>query len=421
MKTLKINVPLFLIELLIFLTTFRGIIDNFIGQGTLCVDICIIFLIIYTFIYMLLEKRFYLTNKNIVYAYLLWAFMFFMNFIIQMFIDRTNLRDGILGFRNDVVYTYPFVFILLFVKEKDIYKIYSLIRNTAFLINIFAIIQFVFRDTLSLKFLVPNGQDVFAFWGSNIIRVTGLMGNTIEYGGYVVMIISMLWAEIIIKKFKSLFLWIQLAVAIIANNLTFSRASIAGMIIVLILEYIISSPTKQTLSLIKRYTILILIGIVFIKFILIYFEDAIIIQRLLGTNNLWNEDSDTIHMKTIQDAIHYIRNNPIIGYGIGKVGGSNTLGSKAIIRDGSFWMYPLQWGIPLSTLYWLLILRFIYIAFKNIKCEDPSIKTMCIAYIGMNAYLISFSFINSAYSARFVTIIIWTICGLFINKLYKEK
>ena len=405
------NIYFYLIYILIITTIFRGIINNFIliNNGTLIVDICIVAIIFFTFTC----KR--IRVNNLIWHYVALILICIIDLLIQLLLERTNFRDGILGFRNDIAYTFPFLFVFICVNRNDLYKIYSLIRNSAFIINIFAICQFVFRTILPDRFLVLSGEPTFGFWESDVIRVTGLMGNTIVYGGFVVLILSFVWAEIIVNGFKGLWLWLQLIVAVIANLFTFSRASIVGMVIIMLLEYLLSI-SRNKLAALKRYTVLILFSAIAIALIFNYASNSIIIRRLFGENVIWNMGSDAGHISMIENAITNINKYPIIGYGIGSVGYSALGGGRNIITDGTFWMYLLEWGIPICLVYLIMVLRTIYVAFKNRQNSNNFLSFISLGYIGTNFYLIGASIINSAYSARCIVIILWIFAGILIKE-----
>lgn len=416
MKSTRSNIYFYILDILIVITTFRGIINNFIliNNGTILVDACIVIVILFTFTCKKIK------TNSILYHYFLWIILCVLDLLVQFMINRTTFRDGILALRNDVVYTFSFVFILFCIKEIDLYKIFSLIRNLAFIINIFAIFQFVLRGILPVRFFVLIGESTFGFWNTDVIRVTGLMGNTIEYGGYVVLILSFIWAEMIVKEFKTPLLWVQLIVAVIANLLTFNRASIVGMVLVMLIEYILYIPRHKVVTAMKKYLILLVVAVIAIVIIFNYFGDSIIIQRLFNVNELWNKGSDEGHWKVIKDAIAGIIKYPVLGYGAGTVGPSALAGIRNIIRDGTLWTYMLEWGIPICIVYWLLVARIVKIAFVHRQDENKFLSSVSLGYIGSNAYLIGASVINSAYSARCTLILLWIYAGILLKEIYSS-
>lgn len=410
---MRINYRKMLLEIFILLVCFRGFIDNFVGYGTLLVDGFVLLLL---FILFIIPKQGNSNNKALLRSYLIWCFLCLLDVFIQLIIERTTVNEAILAFRNDVLYTTPLLFCMLAIKESSLREIYSLIKRVGIIICIFAIFQYVGRNSLPLKFLVLNGEGTFGLWNTDIVRVTGLMGNTIIFGGFTVIIACLIFAELLFSKNerfeRKVFIFIQLSITMIANILTFSRGSNVGMVLVLLIEYYIYMPQKNINIFLQRTLIIIFVSCFILVLAFTIFEDSVVMQRILGTNGSWTTGSDNIHFSTIENAIPIILQNAILGYGIGKVGYSAVLGvSTNIVRDGTFWIYLLEWGIPISLFYWSVQIKAIKKSYKNISINN--IKGMLsLALICMNIYLIVFGVINSAYSARCNLIFISIIEGL---------
>ena len=145
------------------------------------------------------------------------------------------------------------------------------------------------------------------------------------------------------------------------------------------------------------------IGIVLV---LTLFSDSIIVQRILGLNDAWTAGSDEGHFDMIEDAMNVIGENWFIGALYGQ---SNT-----VVTDGSFWAYLLEMGIPVFIVYVVFLLTMFAIALKNCRNKNKIACTVSIGYLGMNAYLLMASFINSAYSARSVLVFVWLIAGIVL-------
>ena len=397
-----------LICFLIFAVAIRGLVESYIGYGTVLVDAVLILVGLYS-----LTKGIVIKDK-IVFFYFIWIFVFIINFLVQLLFDRTTAVSGILAIRNDVVYTFPFIFCLSLLSTNDgCKKVYNFIVNSGIIICCFAIVQYVGRSFLPINLLVIEGEGVFSFWGTDVVRVNGLVGNTIIFSGFAVIMICYSWAHIINKEGNKR-IYLLFISSVISNLLTFSRASIVGMIVAIIVEYLIVISNKCTKKdFIKRIAIIVsaimLSIVIFIKYA-DAITNTIIFQRLTSKNNLWNVGSDSFHFSSIRNAIEVIGQHSIIGYGLGKAGYS--VSNDAIITDGTFWAYLLEFGIPLCILYWAIVASIILKFVRWINKKAEIVSSLCLGFLVSNGYLIAASIINSAYSARIILIFNWVLAGI---------
>ncbi len=400
-----------LIAALIVLLIFRGFIDNFLGYGTLYVDICFIFLLAWIIFAILSDKVTKNSHKNILYLYIVWCALCLIVGIIQVFSGKTSLYDAVLGYRNNNVYTGLFLIAALKLNENGISRYYKLFVNLGVFVCVFAICQFIFRDWLPESLLILKDEDVFSFYGRDEIRVTGLIGNTIIFGGFTIILFSLVWGEIIVNKYKSLGLWLKLIIIAVANYFTFSRASVIGMVGVFFLEFIIYGCTHGKSA---RY-LSITFGIVVILLLLALtvFRDTIIVQRVFGFSDVWTEGSDEGHFSMIADALSLLKQNWLFGTLLGQ--------SSDVITDGAIWAYMLEMGLPVFVLYIILIIVLVRKALINCRSESKTTCFIGLGFIAMIAYFMIFSFINSAYMARSVLPFVWFTAGIMLASDKKQK
>lgn len=392
------------IAVTIVLVTFRGFIENFIGHGTVFVDFCFGLLLVWGVMVCLCGEIGRSRHKKVLQLYLVWTAMCAAVGILQVVFGKTTFYNAVIGFRNNNVYTGLFLIAALRLSMQGVKRCYKLFVNCGIVICLFAIAQYVLRDVLPERFLVLNGEDVFTLFGSDIIRVTGLMGNTIIFGGYAIILFSLVWAELMVRRFRPLRLWLKLLVIAAANYLTFSRASVAGMVAVLFLEFIIYGCSHGQAA--KYLAVAGMVVLVVFLLALTVFRNTIIVQRVFGLNSAWTSASDEGHFDMIGDAMEMIGGNWLIGTMLGH--------SSDVVTDGAFWAYLMEMGIPAFLTYCVLLLVMCVTALKNCRSRNAYACTVNIGYIGMNAYLLAFSFINSAYMARSVLIFVWLIGGMVL-------
>lgn len=399
-----------LVGIIVILVTFRGFIDNFIGYGTLLVDACFAILLLWEvyacFTGMVKRSRW----AKVLGLYLAWVILCFAVGAFQVLAGKTSLYDAVIGFRNNNVYTGLFLIAVLRFDRGSVRRFYRLFVNCGVFICAFAIVQYVCRDFLPDSLLVLNGEEIFTLHGSDVIRVTGLMGNTIIFGGYSIVLFSLVWAELITKRYRPFLLWVKLAVIASANYFTFSRASVVGMAAVFVLEFVLYGCTHRRAFETMFVTLIFLV--VALLLVLTLFGDSVIVQRLLGQNADWTAGSDSGHFSMIDAAAQEIGRNWLIGTLMGQ--------SNSVITDGTFWAYLLEMGVPVFLVYCILLFVLLLIALRNCKSKDRMTGGICTAYIGMNAYLLIFSFINSAYAARSVLVFVWLIGGMMLAIIAKK-
>ena len=139
-------------------------------------------------------------------------------------------------------------------------------------------------------------------------------------------------------------------------------------------------------------------------------SNTIIFQRFTNKNSLWNEGSDFIHSSSIIRSIEMIKQHPIIGFGLGKVGYS--VSGQSLITDGTFWIYLLEWGVPICLFYWGFVCNMIINIARWIKSKVKYISSSSLGFFVSNSYLIVAGLINSAYSARINLIYNWLFAGI---------
>ena len=405
------KLPYKLVVLAVLCTTFRGIIGNYVVAFTYLADLVYILIL---FAIVITKAKVTSVNKSLFYHYLVWIYCCVFVLCFQLvFSKNIILKDAVFSLRNNVAYTLPFALILMTFDNRKIYNLYNLILRTGSIISVFAIIQFVGRSWLPNQLLSLNVETAATLYGSDIVRVNGLMGNSIIFGGYTLVLIAMAFAKLIIMRSNNLETWIELILPVVANALTFSRASNVGTVIVCFSIFLLGARKDRRQDFTKRLIVAIILAIVFIYIVLTFFGNTIIVQRLLGTNQTWTQGSDQVHFSTIQNAVKVIEDNWLLGYGMGTVGYASSLGSRGIVRDGALWIWLLEFGIPLSVFYLTFIIRLFHQAV--VKRRDEYLgKALGCAFIAVSIYLLGFSFINSAYSARSVYSFWWILAGMVV-------
>lgn len=400
-----------LIGCTLFFVLFRGFIENFLGQGTLYVDFCFGILLLWSLFKCIRGKLFQFYRgkalSGYLKLYLIWVVLCTLVCLCQALTGRTGAYDAVIQLRNNCIYTGLFFICAMTLDRRSISSFYNFFINCGVFICAFAIVQYLFRDFLPDSFLFLNDEGNFGFYGEDAIRVTGLMGNTIIFSGFTIILFALVWAEIISGRYKINALWIKLIFIATANFLTFSRASIVGMVAVFVFEIFLYGVTHGNAAKSILLIVFLLFAAIFLMFTV--FRNTIIVKRLIDSDSLWNSGSDAGHLVMIQEAIDAIKENWLLGQ------------NNKIITDGAIWAYMLEMGIPVFLVYCVVVFVFVLFAIKHCKSRNKMICNLSLGYVGMYAYFLVSSLINSAYAARSVLVFVWFIGGMMFAAAANEK
>lgn len=398
---------------------FNGFLNNFINIGnlffgTLLIDTFYILLCIYTIIIILHKGEITINVSNVILSILL------LLFIVRVIFDPENtMYNKILSFRDKIFYMLIFIFIQNFIFSiEDIRKIKKWLLRFSTIISIFGILQFLLRDHLSLNLLTPKSDALFSYYGTNIIRATGLVGNPIIFANF-----ELLFYSIFLTRFlnrANVLNAIYLIITMLALIFTFSRASYLGafiitLIIFLIYYYKYISKSLKTYMLIFFMLILIILSIlIFNKYLL----NSFIFKGLILGNNLSVQGSNNGHLKLILTSLRIIKDNWLFGTGLGTQG--RNLQSQFFNTDGVWLSTIIEVGIPTFVVYLLFMLNSIILVFKAIK-KISCLKDVSIGFIVFGIYeILIANIVNSSYFGKIFYIMYWFIFGIIVSE-YKLK
>jgi hypothetical protein len=428
---------LFLFYIIVF---FNGFISNFVfpynypKTGTLLIDFYLIFLIFVGIIIILSRSHFkthfeiynqlnllipIFRNRGFEIAsnklsFIKWpliniiATVISLAFVIPVFLNNEPSIERILGYRNYIFYMMIYFFIQPFLSSNNIHKfVVFLLMILGFILAVFSIIQGSFASYLPIELLVLVGEDTFSFYESDIIRTTALIGNTIIFSVFLLIILQLFIRHYLLLK--STIVLFGSIVIVIAIVLTYSRAAIAGCVLTIILQNYYFGKFN-----IKKIILTVLFIVVTTLSYLSFSDDYFLFRRLIGTE-VSTYYSTVIHLEQIRNSLDVIKDNPLAGIGLGSQGKSSK--SEKIITDGFWFQLFLELGIPLSLLYLLNIYLCARIALTRSRITlNPYVKIASDSFLCITILFIFINFLNSAFSSPIVYLIYWTIFGLAIYK-----
>ena len=374
----------------------------------LVVDCACIPLFIYTLIY---SDRGELNKKfNRIYWELIIYSIGLSVILLKDLVTDLTPRVCILGFRGYIELIFVGLAIeRLISSKKDYSNTIKYITYFSTVLCCFGIIQYVFYDYLPDSLVhVYSGKIGYVYQDDTILyRPNALFSNGIVFNGIIIISSGLSLAFIIEEGLKIRYI-ICFLIAVTVNILTCARASNAGAILVYFTEYLLLNKRRFNF---RRVLIVLFFGTAL--FAMTFASSETTIYKRMFDSSM-TVQSDAVHTETINEAIETISNHPMLGIGIGTQGYDST-GSTIdkIVRDGWLYQFALEIGVPLTILFIIILLSFVFNAYKVMNTTDiPIVKVLCGSFISITAYFFFSGFINSSYNAKEVFGLYWIIAGL---------
>lgn len=422
--SLKVSISKVLLTSIIVTLLFSGFITNFlsfneINLSTVLIDFLYLLLSVHLFCYLLYC---YFSNKKIDKTYfeiaLFWIFLFICTLLKLLIFDPNPLVERILGLRNNIFYGILILYIPLLVKRTEHLKLLvNLLFTTGAILIVFSIIQYLFSSKFPNSLMVLRGEESFGFYGTSIVRPTALLGNTIIFASFTLFLFSYFLSKCLFNYEKKYLF--ALVIVTLANILTFTRATLVGMLIVLTVGFFLRYG-RLTVSFIRKLTVFAFTLIASILLLAFIYQDSFIMRRLTG-KEASTQGSTNVHLNEILDSIDYLKSHYMAGSGIGSQGASGAPENK-IITDGYWFQLFLENGLLLGSLYVIFYsVCLIYSIRVYYRTQSMWHKQICMTFILISMYFFCASFLNSAFAGRTNFIIYWLLLGVLVSQNLIEK
>lgn len=332
-----------------------------------------------------------------------------------------SLSDKYLDLRNQVLYAFVGVFVATMIRNKDdLMRLLNVTMRLSVFLAAFGIIQFLFRSTLPEWLLVSRDTPLFGYFGTDISRSTGLIGNTIVFSNLLLLFFALFVAKLASSfRFKDLLATLVLAGGILV---TFSRVAMIGavaiMLIATIVEWFRRSPGQ---AFIRSFFILTIgAAATCLVYLLGFFGDGLtdsfVYRDLFMGNNASVQASTDIHNSYIDMALTALRENPWAGLGLASQNqNSINAESSSVITDGAMWSVLVEGGIILFAAYSLFLIACFIAAFKAWRATEEG-EYVAAAFLMFSVYeFTAASIYNSAYFGKASFIMYWLIFGITIG------
>ena len=302
---------------------------------------------------------------------------------------------------------WPLLFFIQIDNSKTRERFIRTIIVGLFCLCVFGIVQGVLGSSLPEKLFLLRGDAPFTV-GEDQWRPTGLTGNPITFASILTFASSLFFA-LWLEKRRLRFLFALLC-SFVANYLTYSRASLALLVPLLAVVWLLHHRFRRRQVLVALFSLVLIAAAA--AFLLFNATDLLVVQILTNSSE-GTQGSTLVHMMTIQDAREVIAGHPFSGVGVGSQG--NSVGPEnAIITDGAWWILMLEFGVPLSIVFVILLILVLIPVGKFVLRRDSKERTLAIAILAFHAYLFPACFINSAILGHISFGLYWAVLGLSI-------
>lgn len=347
---------------------------------------------------------------------LLFAAVLLLNGNESLFLKLNTLRQLLF-------YAVPAVYIALLIDCKDVLnKLLHFVMNCGLTLAVFGCIQFLGRGHVPKWLLVPRDADLFGYYGTEIIRANGLVGNTIVYSTLVLLVFLLWFASALradITRLQRLTYLTAAAVALAAVLASLSRVAISVAflaILILLVSRLFQLPVKSRLVVsLMSVWIIVTAGIVaFASEVLEkYIARSFLVQDVFFQLNPSVRGSTELHQLFTSTAREVFDSNPLLGIGLGSQSQfSENAQAERVITDGFHLQHLAEGGlvllIPLVFLYLNVIFRLV----RQMASLPEGIKWLAIGILlfFLGQVLIS-GFYNSGFYGKAPNAVFWICFG----------
>lgn len=409
-----------LVSLLVGALVFIGFLTNALpwtsfNFGTLVVDILYVViggLSVLRFRRADRERLHALRTPLILYAvYSAWC-------LFLMFYGDNSFRDRVMGFRNNVIYPGIWIPLALFGRTISFRRIAAWIFYGGLVACGLAIVQAFYSEKMPELLLTLHGTDQhFGFYGTNIFRVTGLIGNPLVFSGFssFMVLLGYMFLGFEARRRARFLVWLPL----VAMYYTYTRTSNVA----LLLMWGFAWTVWTTIPLWRRFVrgSFVLVFLVVMLFGGCFgpelFRQNFFFSRMSGTE-VTSQGSTDDHIDSLKKGLMALRRNPFCGIGLGSQGYSVKDHTGTFGGDGVYLALLLETGgvgfilaiAILSWFVWQMMVRFAAAPRGGPSYRMYGTLLLAAGYFAMASVL------NSAFTARTNLCLYWILVGVMFAR-----
>jgi O-antigen ligase len=328
--------------------------------------------------------------------------------------------DKFTEWRSRIGYALVALAIVATVKtRKQINMLVKLFVMLSAAVGAFGIVQYMFRTHLPAWALSSSDTVLFSYYGTDITRANGLVGNTIVFGALMTLAFSIVMSQIAIAG-PSISRIAGAALFFAAIVFSFSRVALVGCALAvgaaLVLVLIKRGLSRGLPILVGATLVISLIAVAGAQFgIGKGLSSSFVVSGLFSNSNASVQGSTAGHLADIQLGEAAFAKSPMVGIGIGTQSQTSTYShANPVITDGAFWQTLTEGGVILVAAYGaLFLLVFVALCRTVRETGDGGIRAAAVGLTVFMSYTTCVaSFVNSAYFGKAVFVSVWVLFGL---------
>lgn len=358
-----------------------------------------------------------LEDRSLAYAFGIFAIVGFGYCLLS----PESWSISLIALRNHVLYAVLAVYASQYLTVRGARRVESLVRVAGVAIAGVGVAQYALRAVLPIWLLKPADADLFGYWGTDIARANGLVGNTIVYAAYLLLILALWWVRVFTterrQRWVAAFASVVVAGAVLA---TFSRMAIVLAACLLVGIPLLIAVRRGRRALL--WTAGVLVGGAVVAGLSIAVVpplrsrvlDSWVVRELFSQGNASVTESTDLHFEMIRMSLERFFANPILGIGFGtQTTGSSFSRTNPVITDGAHWATLAEGGAVLSIVtvgfIGFVFVRLIRVWWHASDLEDAGRAMATALYIGAQFGIAGF--LNSGFYGKTPFVTLWIVVG----------
>ncbi|MGK2876972.1 MAG: O-antigen ligase family protein [Solirubrobacterales bacterium] len=305
-------------------------------------------------------------------------------------------------------------------RELELQKLIQWMIRFAALIAAFGVVQFVLRGALPDWLLYSKDTELFGYYGTDITRSTGLIGNSIVYANTMLLFFAITVSQFAYRpSWRTSALPALFALAIFVS---FSRTALAGAVCIAVLVAVVELFRRGTKNAIQFGSIAGAIAVVLGIFLVSYtnvvaqLQNSFIYQGLFMGGNESVQGSTERHVLFLETGSKIFHENPSTGLGLAtQAGGSEFAEFNTLITDSAWSALLAEGGLVLALTYAALLIAAVVTVARRTK-HLGKYAFVARGFLVFSVYEFCFaSVVSSAYFGKAVFLAYWMFFGAIIG------
>ncbi|WP_148285552.1 O-antigen ligase family protein [Microbacterium sp. B24] len=340
--------------------------------------------------------------------------------LVLAFTGQEPLDSALNAVRNLLLYIGGGVFTAVAIHTRhDALRVVRTIMVSGLIIAAFGVFQFVFRSALPSWLLYSRDTRIFFYYGTDITRSTGLVGNSIVYGTFVTFIFILWLAATILRtdltRRSRLLFAVATAISGVAVFVSFSRISIVVLVAVLavtVVYGVVRRGPSRSLPLAFHLTLtlaIVALALLSVPSVMAAVQKSFIVEGLFGGNNASVGASTDDHAMFTQLALQSFGEHPWSGIGLGSQSGASD---RVIITDGFHLSTLVEGGlflvVPITALFLLAMIRLV-VVWRHSTRADIWMPVGLLLFLASQVF--GAGFYNTGFYGKVPNVVFWLAFG----------